>query len=311
MKLNLLSTMTSASRALLIATLALVSIAAPNVQGANFFDNTISTVNLGNASGGSTLGHKSWAIFALSGGVTITDSVADNSPGGYDVLGNVGLGNPGSLTMTNSWIKGGVYRSLGTQVVPPSGSGFYIGLPVTNATYVNQAVTDANNAAAAAAVLARVSAGLSVTGGVPASVLTNNTTAISLTGPGSISGASGQTYVLNLADLILSGATAALTLNGSSTTNYVINVNRFMTLSSGAKIVLGGGLTEANVLFNVKSFSTQYDVTLSGASEVHGIILAPTRTVRETGASKIIGEVIAKGVALSGASKVINPFVSN
>jgi hypothetical protein len=83
-----------------------------------------------------------------------------------------------------------------------------------------------------------------------------------------------------------------------------------MTLSSAAKIQLGNGLTAANVLFNVKSNTTQYDVTLSGGSQVTGIIMAPTRNFKETGGSVVYGEVIAKGVSLSGASKVINPFAS-
>ena len=51
-------------------------------------------------------------------------------------------------------------------------------------------------------------------------------------------------------------------------------------------------------------------MTLSGGSEAHGIILATTRAVKETGDSKIYGEVIAKSVSLSGASNVINPLVS-
>src|SRR5207247_2486458 len=95
------------------------------------------------------------------------------------------------------------------------------------ASYLNQAVADATAASNAAAALSRQTTGLTVSGGVSSGVLTNDTTAISLNGTsGGISGASGQTYVLNIADLILSGAGAVLTLSGSNSTNYVINVNR-------------------------------------------------------------------------------------
>ena len=137
----------------------------------------------------------------------------------------------------------------------------------------------------------------------PLTIAMNNTS-------GSITGQAGQTYVLNLTDLVLQGTGAVLSLSGSNTTNYVINVSRSMSLAAGAKILLSGGLTEANVLYNVKSNSTQYDVTLSGGSEAHGTILATTRAVKETGGSVVYGEVIAKTVSLSGASKVINPYAS-
>jgi hypothetical protein len=60
----------------------------------------------------------------------------------------------------------------------------------------------------------------------------------------------------------------------------------------------------------VKGYSTNYDVTLSGASTVNGIILATNRNVKLTGDSTVIGEVIAKGVSLSGSSQVINPLAS-
>lgn len=311
MKLNLLSTMTRVCRTLLFATLALVSTGVLKAQsGTNFFNNTISGVNLGNASGGSTLGHKSWAIFALSGGVTITDPTATYGDlTSYDVLGNVGLGGAGNLTMTASWIKGSIYRQNITQSVP-AGPPFYTGTLTTDPTYVGGGVSDATAASNAAGSQGNTN----LTNSMFTGAITSIPSTISLTGAAFITGAAATTYVLNLTDLMLSGASAALTFNGTNTTNYIVNVSRFMTLSSGAKILLGGSgpnnITEANVLFNVKSSSPQYDVTLSGGSEVHGIILAKDRNVKLTGASKVVGEVIAKGVSLSGVSKVINPFVS-
>ena len=311
MKLNLLSTMTRVCRTLLFATLALVSTGVLKAQsGTNFFNNTISGVNLGNASGGSTLGHKNWAIFALSGGVTITDPTATYGDlTSYDVLGNVGLGGAGNLTMTASWIKGSIYRQNITQSVP-AGSPFYTGTLTTDPTYVGGGVSDATAASNAASAQGNTN----LTNSMFTGAITSIPSTISLTGAAFITGAAATTYVLNLTDLMLSGASAALTFNGTNTTNYIVNVSRFMTLSSGAKILLGGSgpnnITEANVLFNVKSSTPQYDVTLSGGSEVHGIILAKDRNVKLTGASKVVGEVIAKGVSLSGVSKVINPFAS-
>ena len=133
--------------------------------------------------------------------------------------------------------------------------------------------------------------------------------------------------MLHLNDLILSGAGAVLTLSGNNqaNVNYVIDVNRYLSLSSGAKVVLTGGLVAQNVLFNVEGAGYSaytYDVTLSGGSKIAdapyggsgtlggGVILAPNRTVKLTGASEVKGEVIAKAVSLSGNSRVYNPLVS-
>ena len=310
MNMNLLSKMTRVGRALLLATLAILTTGAVKAQsGTNFFNNTISGINLGNASGGSTGGHKNWAIFALSGGVTITDPISTqlSDPLSYDVLGNVAIAGAGNLSMTASWIKGGIWVQTNTQIVPPSGgpAPFYVGTKTVDPTYLTTGVSQAIAASNAATALANNTGGLVYTGGI-----SGVSTSISLSAAASITGVAATTYVMNLTDMILSGSAAVLTLGGTDTTNYVFNVSRFLTLSNQAKIILTGGLTEANVLYNVKSNAPQYDVALSGGSELHGIILAKDRSVKLTGGSKVFGEVIAKGVSLSGVSKVINPFTS-
>ncbi len=316
MKLNLLSNISSVGRTLVLAAMALLATVAANAQapsapGTNFFNDTINGVNLGATSGGATLGHKSWAIFALSGGVTITDSVNTyGDPLSYDVYGNVAIAGSGALSMTNSWIRGGITVQNNAQVTP-SGAPFFTGARTVDTSFGTPgtgAVAQANAASAAAGGLANdYSTGLTALaysgGSIP--------TSISLATAAAFVGAANTTYVINLTDLSLSGAAAQLTLNGTSTTNYIFNISRFLTLSNQAKIILGGGgITEANVLYNVKTSTPQYDVGLSGGSELHGIILAPTRNVKLTGGSKVVGEVIAKGVSLSGVSKVINPFAS-
>jgi hypothetical protein len=299
-------------RALVICALTLLGVVA--AQADNFFDDSVSGIDLGNASGGSTGTHKSWAIFALSGGVTITDASLDGS---YDVLGNVGIAGAGGLTLSLSKIQGSVFRDSGAFT---NSGGIVTGTNTTgNGAYLNTGVSNANSASSTAQLLPRATSGLTLGGGLAGGLLTNDTTALTLNNTaGSISPATGPagagTYVLNVADVILAGAGAILTLNGNGVAgavNYVVNVNRYLTLSTAAQIQLGNGLTPQNVLFNVKSNATPYDVTVSGGSVVNGIILAPTRTVKLTGASTVYGEVIAKGVSLSGRSKVINPTVTN
>jgi hypothetical protein len=311
MKLNQILNAARSIRALALCAMALLGIAA--APAANFFDDNVSGIDLGNASGGANLsgnGHRQWAIFALSGGVTITDTSVDGS---YDVLGNVGAAGAGGLTLSLSRIQGSVFRDTGSYA---NSGGVVTGTNTGgNGAYLNTAVGNANSASSAAQGLTASTSGLTLGGGVSGSVYGSNyTAALSLNNTaGSITATSAGTKVLNLTDLILSGTGAILTLNGNGVAgavNYVINVNRYLTLGTAAQIQLGGGLTPQNVLFNVKSNVTQYDVTLSGGSVLNGILLAPTRTVKLTGASTVNGEVIASGVSLSGRSKVINPTVS-
>ena len=337
MKTEIVSKMSRLSRALLVATLALAGTA--SVKADNFFDNTISGINLGNASGGTTGGHRHWAIFTLGGNVTITDptthtnysvppplpgqtdayySAYYSQAGSADVYGNVGIYGSGRLSMTNSYIDGFVDQfSSPTNVFAGNGTNpndYYLGSITHDSAYLLQGYNDAIAASAAAKYLG-TPAGLSanptvVLGSATTAVITSAKSQADLGITGSLAG---NTYVLNLTDLILQGTSAVLTLNGTATTNYVINVNRYMSLAGGAKINLAGGITPQNVLYNVNENTingVQYDVTLSGGSEARGIILATTRAVKLTGDSKVFGEVIAKSVSLSGSSNVINPLVS-
>ena len=319
MKTEIVSKMSRLSRVLLAATLALVSTA--SVKAQNFFDNTILGINLGNASGGTTGGHRHWAIFTLGGNVTITDptpylpgSVPPgqaqdpyySTAGSADVYGNVGISGSGRLSMTNSYINGFVdQNSSPTNVFAGNGGNpYFLGSITHDSAYLQQAYNDAIAASAVAKALTATS------GTVSTAVITSAKSQADLGITGSLAG---NTYVLNLTDLILQGTSAVLTLNGTATTNYVINVNRYMSLAGGAKINLAGGITPQNVLYNVNQNTingVQYDVTLSGGSEARGIILATTRAVKLTGDSKVFGEVIAKSVSLSGSSNVINPLVS-
>jgi hypothetical protein len=327
MKTEIVSKMSSLSRALLVATLALAGTASVKAAPGNFFDGSVSGVDLGNASGGTTGGHRHWAIFTLGGNVTITDptpylpgSVPPgqaldpyySTAGSADVYGNVGISGSGRLSMTNSYINGFVdQNSSPTNVFAGNGGNpYFLGSITHDSAYLLQGYNDAITASAVAKALATNVGG----GGGTAATTAVITSAKSEVDLGiALGGQANTTYVLNLTDLILQGTSAVLTLNGTATTNYVINVNRYMSLAGGAKINLAGGITPQNVLYNVNQNTingVQYDVTLSGGSEARGIILATTRAVKLTGDSKVFGEVIAKSVSLSGSSNVINPLVS-
>ena len=244
MKKTIVSAMTRLCRAFILATLALVGTSALQAQfapGTNFWNSTISGINLGSVSGNWDPGtvHRNWAIFALSGGVTITDP---NNLGPADVVGNVGLGGFGRLSMSNSYIQGIVYRDGGTETL--TGRTSYYSGGSTGGNNLTSQVNDAINASSAASSLSNATG----TGGnalvfgspyftspsvAPLTIAMNNTS-------GSITGQAGQTYVLNLTDLVLQGTGAVLSLSGTNTTNYVINVSRYMSLAGGAKILLSG-----------------------------------------------------------------------
>jgi hypothetical protein len=308
MKLNHLFHTVRASTTALLAAISLAGITTANA--ANFFDNTISGINLGNASGGTTGGHRTWAIFSLSGNVSISNSSLDSQ---YEVLGNIGIaGTTGKLNLTLAEVKGTVY--LGKSGNYNNGGTITGGAPIVDATYLSTAVTNANTATSTAAGLATATGGLSRSGGVNANVLTSTSASpVSLSLNNAVGGITDNgvagTYVLNLASLALTGANAILTLTGTASTNYVINLSQALSLTTNSQIVLSGGLQPQNVLFNVKTTATT-DVTISGGSSLKGIILATNRLVNLTGASKVEGEVIAKAVTLSGSSQVKNPFVS-
>ena len=323
MKTNILSNPARALRSVFLAAATLLTGGA--LQAANFFDNAIlaggssgsAIVDLNTAGGSGQPGRYCWAIFALQGGVTIT---SPSVPGLSNVIGNIGIAQSGTLTTSNAFLSSASTVYLRTGAVPSNTGSTIVNPILQGPAYdailgnpVSGAVLAANNAATAASSMSTQTTGLSLSGPFPTPPLLTNDSFVD-TGSivfgstsGTINGAPGGTYVLNLTNLVLSAST--LTLTGDASTNYVINVSRFMSLSSGSKIQLSGGLQPQNVLFNLRN-SASFDVTLSGASTVDGIILAANRNVKLTGASVVTGEVIARGVSLSGNSRVINPVCS-
>jgi hypothetical protein len=137
---------------------------------------------------------------------------------------------------------------------------------------------------------------------------TQNLSMIALNGTSNLtlSGAPGQTVVLDLRLVRMSG-NSTLTLQGSANTTYVINVNRGFSLTDAARIVLSGGLDWNDVVFNVRGRGAT--VTLAGTSNFQGILLASRRTVQLRDAAIIRGEAIADNLQMQGTSQINHPPV--
>jgi hypothetical protein len=201
----------------------------------------------------------------------------------------MGVGGNGRIKMSGSATINGdlYYRTNGS--LDTSGSARVTGFKHHDAasdSLLDQAAMDAMNASTFAAGLATSSQFASMT------QISGNSN-ITLTGDGRT--------VLNLQNFQLSGS-ATITLTGTAGTAFVINVSNQFSLSGSSRIVLGGGLTAADVVINVKGTGPKVD--LSGSSMITGIILAAKRDVNLSGSSMVFGQVIGNTVTLSGSAKV-------
>ena len=131
-------------------------------------------------------------------------------------------------------------------------------------------------------------------------------TSINITsGNFTLSGAPGETVVLNLKNFVL-GGTATFTLEGTATTQFVINVRKRFALSGNSAIVLGDGVDLTNVHFNIAG---KGEATLRGNSVFRGIITAPSRTVSLSQNALVYGRVTAHKALVSGNARIIPPPV--
>jgi hypothetical protein len=229
----------------------------------------LATINLG------TAGPGSWALLDIGSGTVTIDNVGLS--GGSLVNGNAGISSPDVLTMSgSSFINGNLYLGNTATTNFSGGSG------VTGTTFTNQDVLMAQ-ARADALAAATFYAGLAPTPGGPTSIGT---------GSGNLTLTSG---VYNLTMLVMGGS-QTLTLNGAG--DFVFNISGQMQLDASSAIVLTGGATDANVLFNITGTTTAGQ---SGSSVIHGIILAPHADVVVDGGTGAPPRVGVFGEVISGA----------
>jgi uncharacterized repeat protein (TIGR01451 family) len=98
------------------------------------------------------------------------------------------------------------------------------------------------------------------------------------------------------------GITGTLTLNGSANSVYIFQIASALTTATGSQVVLTGGLTAANVFWQVGS-----SATLGTYSIFNGTILAQASVTGATGAV-LNGRALARtGAVTMDSNSMVNP----
>jgi choice-of-anchor A domain-containing protein len=272
---------------LLLAAVIASSFSAIDVKGDIF---TTCGVDLGMA--GRT---KNWAAFTLEAdpkGKKDKGPWKDELDGGAKVIGDFGADGNGDIKIHgHAMIQGNVYIHTGGKV-DKADKGRVTGTVFQNAAtddLLEQASIDALAASNFAAHLPTSHQFISRT-----NIMLHDHQTLTLTGDGCT--------VLSLKNFKLDGD-SILTLTGTTGTAFVINVTNEFKLTGNSQIKLAGGLTAADVLFNIKGTGGP-KVELSGKSMVRGIILAARRDFHMSGSSMVFGEVIANTIKMDGSAKI-------
>ncbi len=244
-----------------------------------------------------------WAVYTYGAGTSSSPFTALDVSGSGLVDGDVALAGVYSrLSVTGSGLVTGDRYEQTTSSEVRSGSGV-IGGTRFSSTSINSSL---NGGITSLRNVSTTAAGLTPTSGSPTTLnLSGNTSRSFDNTP-----FSGK-YVMRLTDLVM-GGNSTLTLNGVSGSAFVINVSNNFNLSSSARIVLTGGLTASDVLFNVTGGNTNF--SLGGNAIFNGTLLAynsvsggTQRTLTIGGNASVTGQVIANKVVVNGNGSIKKP----
>jgi len=243
----------------------LTSLAAQVAQG------SFASTNLGPAADYSVLG--------LSG-PSGHGSTINLSSGPLRISGNVGVGDNGQLNFSGGGQINGRVDASSSAVLNTGGNTISGGTnKPTDFSSIGQAVQSTIN---------------SINSLSPTQTFNSITSPISLTGNGGLNVISiGQ-------DIHLSGGN--LTLTGNASDVFVFKISGTMELSGNTNIVLNGGLTAGNVIWDFIGSGSQFQT--SGQSQTAGIFLAPQRVININGG--VHDSEFISGMSLSFQS---NPLI--
>jgi hypothetical protein len=248
-----------------------------------------------------------WAIFTYGSGTsgspfTAIDVSSPAAVSGFQVDGDIALAGAYSKLSVSGYgsVSGDRYERT-TSTESRTGNGVIGGSRFSSSSLDSTLV----NAIAALKNVSNNAAALTATSGSPANITLNGVNMTFNNNP-----FSGK-YVMNLGNFTLDNH-STLTLNGAAGSAFVINVSNNFSLSNGSKIVLSGGLTFSDVLFNIRGPSGTFSI--GGGSLFNGTLLAYNstssvqRTLTISGANTLVnGQVIANKVVVSGGSEIKKP----
>jgi hypothetical protein len=248
-----------------------------------------------------TAGPGNWGVLetgtgqvSFSGGNTWNPSGISVNTGATGSQANLGINSGGSLNSASTTvINGTYYKHTGNSGDSVAGTTI-VGGTVQNLTPGDTTITQA----VATATTASTTLGL----------LANTQTPPNLNNPSSsvtITGVAGRN-VINV-PIISLGNNISLTLSGPAGASWVVNVtgagtNGGITLNA-SQILVGGGVTDANVILNV--IGSGANVTASGNGDIVDGILMDLGGMESLNAVTVNGEVISGGaISLSNGGDV-------
>jgi hypothetical protein len=219
-----------------------------------------SPISLGNASG--------FAALSLSGNVLSNGTIS--GPAGVAAAGF-------SFSATTAGFTSGLYVNTGSTIVS-SGGATSVNQNASTNSYLSQAITNANSAAAQASA------------STPTSTFTTNPGTVTQTAPGN--------YVYNIGSLANNDV---LTVSAPAGSTVIVNIG---SIAPGSAVALNiaGGLTPNDVIWNIQSATS---LNQGGGKNVTGILLAPTSTVTIAGGATVTGQVIAMAITTTGSGIIV------
>ncbi|GEM_PF-5926915 len=267
---------------------------------------------------------ESYAAFTMGTGTTTL--LMTN---GSAITGDVAIGNSNSVvSFDNSvnTINGNLYYYPGTTFYGApvyTGSSNFVahhaiqGNPTTLDTQRNQLISASG---ALGALPNAINYASPDTGGGRTLVYKPGNLNLNMSGQSiTITGTANTQSVLNLNSFTLANST--LTLSGNANTKFVFNISAQGASPSGSfrlsnsQVLLSGGLTEDNVVFNIEGLPASPDTYNMQASILHGSVLAPSRTFVMNSiivggnpvGSTVDGVVAASGIVLQNSTIVQTP----
>jgi len=251
-----------------------------------------------------------WAIYVYGAGTASSrfnalDISAPPNATGLQVDGNIALaGVYSTLTVSGrTSINGDRYEQT-TSTESIHSTGTITGSRFSSST-INSQLNSGVSGVASLQNVSNTAAGLTATAGSPTSINLQGQTLP----PISNNPFAGK-YVMNLSNFVLGGG-STLTLNGAAGSAFVLNITGKFDIGGGSKVLLTGGLTVSDVLFNVRGNNSTFSI--GGDSVFNGTLLAynssgAQRTLNITGHNtQINGELLANKINLQSGAHVKKP----